>query len=286
MRESELKERIEELAEEQGEEERQRGKRRRQERQTLEEIRQRRLEQLKEKCEEKGLDPDLVLTLFGLDEELAGEKEDLEARREELIDQGEDVDLPNETSAFLDGATFQSDGLTAYRPTYGEIRDLDGELEYSDWYPESIDVRVLASDHGAEDSKIVNWWFSFKPASTKMWEFSIIVPYRGFYAMRASPPGAEATLHLAETYRALQYNWGPQERQIRLLQIRNDANIQTRFDRILSGHYTHVLAGGDHVIFEISQRLDVYSRGSGTWSELNFGTGNGNRLPAPYFYLT
>lgn len=104
--------------------------------------------------------------------------------------------------------------------------------------------------------------------------------------MRASPPTGEALLHLAEEYRAHQYNAGPRERQLRLLEIRDNTNRQTRFDQILSGRYAHVLAGGDPALLHLHQRLDVSTRGSGSWSEINFGTEDGNRLPAPYFYVS
>lgn len=93
--ESEIKEWIDELAEEQREEERQRSRRREREQQTLEEMRQRRIEKVRERCEEKGGDPDLLLTLLEFDEELIEEDEEgIEERRQELIDQGEDVIFP------------------------------------------------------------------------------------------------------------------------------------------------------------------------------------------------
>lgn len=111
MRESELRAWIEDLAEAQGEKERQRSQQRERERHAVEERRRRRLETVRERCEEEGVDPDFLLTLRGFTEELTEEAEaELEQRREEVIAEGEDVDLPNETAAFTDGVTPRSGG--------------------------------------------------------------------------------------------------------------------------------------------------------------------------------
>lgn len=288
MRESELRKWIEELTEEQAEKERQRSKRREQERQTLEKIRQQRSEQMRERFEEADVAPDLVSSLFELDEEFVGqEEEDIEARREELIEQGEDVDLPNETSAFLDGVTFQSAGSTARQPYYVEIRGHEGGLEHREHNPESINVRVNATRTGRRvDRKTVNWWFSFTPNRTKVWDFVIVVPYKGFYLMRStnSLGGSAAILSLHEEYRVHQHNAGPRVTKSRLGKIRGNINEFTRYDRTLSGHYSHVLSQGETALLHVHQSFEVALEGSGAErSELNFSSAS-NNLPAPYFY--
>lgn len=286
--ESEIRGWIEELTEEQEEEERQRSERKEREQQSLEEMRQRRIEKLRERCEEKGEDPDLLLPLLEFDEQLVEEDEEgMEERRQELIEQGENVDLPNETSAFIDGATFRSDGPTAHHPHYVEIRGKEGELEYSEYHPESINVRVNSSHDGAtRDKKTVNWWFSFTPDETKLWDFIIVVPYRGFRLQwSATPPRAESNLALWEEYRVHQHNAGPREFEGRLFELHSDIYELVRYDRTLSGHYSHVLSRGESALLHIHQGFEVSTYGAGLRSELNFASGAGNKLPAPYVYV-
>lgn len=288
MRESELRDWIEELAEANGAEEREQSQRREQERQELEEMRQRRYEKLRERCDEEGVDPDLLLSLFEYEEEPIGEfEEEIEERRQTLIEQGENVDLPNETPAFLDGMAFRSDGSTAHQPFYVEIRGHEGEREYSEYHPESIDVRVMARRSGERDKKTVNWWFSVTPDRTKLWDFRITIPYRGFRLQRSAtpPPYSDSFLTLKEEYRVHQYNPGPREVEERLWELHRNINVNTRFDRVLSGHYAHVLARGDPASFHVHQRFEVAAYGPAR-TELDFGTGTGNRLPAPYFYMS
>lgn len=286
--ESEIREWIDELAEEQREKERQRSRRREREQRTLEEMRQRRIEKLRERGEENGGDPDLLLTLFEFDEELIEEDEEgIDERRQEVIDQGEDVDLPNETSAFIDGATFGSDSSHPHHPYYVEIRGREGELEYSERHPESINVRVNSSHNGrGVDKKTVNWWFSFTPDETKVWDFIIVLPYRGFrFQWSVTPPQAESTLALWEEYRVHQHNAGPREGKVRLFELHDDIYELTRYDRTLSGHYSHVLSRGESALLHVHQGFEVSAYGGALRSELNFGSGAGNNLPAPYFFV-
>lgn len=111
------------------------------------------------------------------------------------------------------------------------------------------------------------------------------MPYRGFHRQRA-PLGDSgfSRVDLVEEYRVHQYNPGPVEEERRIVDLRHpgDPDITTRFDRVLSGHYADVLTNGDQALLHVHQKFQASVAGSGSQAELNFGTGTGNRLSAPY----
>lgn len=285
MRESELREWIEELAEEQAEKERQKSERI-ERRQDLEDRRQRRLERMKNELEEHGIDPEPFIS--SEDSELETLEEERDERREELMGQGESVDLPNETSTFIDGATFQSARSNAYNPYYVEVRvGRDNELEFSTYDPEPLDI-VLESPT-FDRPTTVNWWFSFTPDEQRYWDFHVHTPYRGFYSLEIE--GHEywlwpsiARAEIIEEVRVHQNNAGPVEKRVRLYHETRDEEVQNRFDQVFTQHYGHLLTSGDQALLHVHQKFDIYYHYAA--SELNFGTGTGNRVPVPYVYIT
>ena len=290
MRETELRQWIEELAEDQGEKERQQIEQKERERQVLKERRQRWLETLRERFGKEGVEHDLLETLLGFDKQFSEESEaEIEEQRDMLIEQGEDVDIPNETAALLDGAMLQSIDSSAIDPYYVEIRGNDGGLEHSEYHPNSINVRVNKQGRDEffrTERRTVNWWFSFTPDETRNWDFRIAMPYRGFRLQRVEEGlSTVSRVDIDEEYRVHQYNPGPVEEVKRVGEWRSEANEFTRIDRVFSGHYTHVLGRGDQALLHVHQRFMAHAQGPGTRAELNFSTGVGNRLPAPYLHV-
>lgn len=286
MRESELREWIEELAEEQAGEEREDVERIEKRRQDREERRQRQLDQMKHELEEQGIDPAPFVDFD--DPELEGLEESSEERREELMGKGEEMHLPNETSAFIDGSTFQSARSNAHYPYYVEIRvGRDNRLEFSTYDPEPLDIVVESP--GFDRPKTVNWWFSFTPDEQRYWDFRVHTPYRGFYSLEIE--GHEywlwpsiSRVEITEEVRVHQNNAGPVEKRVRLYRETRDADIQNRSDQVFTQHYGHLLTSGDQALLHVHQKFEAYSHYAET--ELNFGTGNGNRVPVPYVYIT
>lgn len=300
MREPELRERIKELAEESAEKERRDGKQRRDKQQSREERRQRRINQTRTELEEQGINLNLRTEL---DE---SELEEIEKRREEhrgrLITQGEGLNLPNETPTFIDASTFHSARSNAYNPYYVEVRDtIRHNLIFSTDDPEPLELHITGSRRSANpDSQnplelsgyvTINWWFSFTPDETRHWDFKVYTPYRGFYSLEVEGRGVwwydpRAGVKIIEEFRAHQNNAGPKDKRVRLNRVTEDVDVRNRFDEVFTHHYGHLLNGGDSAQLHLQQKFDLreYTKNGGT-TELDFGTGSGNKLPVPYVYI-
>lgn len=165
----------------------------------------------------------------------------------------------------------------------------------SDWYYNNVEQNpwVWAQGSGwwgeASTSIEVDFWYYFVPSAFRFYGINPYTTYRGFYIVQSDDKwytSEAARAVLSNSVNVYQYNWKGWD-SIDLLNVSGDnINVNSRFDDTRNHYYSALLAAGDGAWILNRVRLYVYARGGSAYSKLDFGTGAGNYIVAPYVYVS
>lgn len=233
--------------------------------------------------------------IYALDEKKkkAAEQE-TKKTREKLMN--EFTEIPFEDSSLLHGLTYSSHSYQVLYHYYTHYYR-NGVLTVDGQNIGNLDPVARAVGDGigwgiargySDMIEIIDRWYMFRPDVTGGYTFQIVVPFHGFYIVRADDgfwTSKDAWVKIDVTTDVYQFYW--------MSDIRNpimsigDENIDTngRLDRSFFLRNLGLLGGGDWAYLMVRQRLESHAKGSGSLAELNFGDGNANYLAAPFVFV-
>lgn len=165
----------------------------------------------------------------------------------------------------------------------------------SDWYYNNVEHNPWAWAQGAgwwneaSTSIVVDFYYSFVPSTYRFYGINPYTTYHGFYIVQSDDKwytSEAARVVLSNSVNVHQYNWKGWD-SINLLDVSGDnINVNSRFDDTRNHYYSALLAPNDPVLIQNRVQLYVYARGGSAYSKLDFGTGAGNYIVAPYVYVS
>lgn len=181
-------------------------------------------------------------------------------------------------------------------PYYATIHGSDGQVDWQGYNPGNLNVWTRATGAGSGIAgtgagsfhAYVDWWFKFRPDTSRYYSHSIYVPFNGFYIARADDKwynSKRARVSIGLSARGYQYNWKGTASTNRLSIDDDNVNVNRRFDGWQNFNYSSLLAA-DQAYLRVSLDLYVYARGGGSLAELNFATGDANKLGVPVVYVS
>jgi len=178
--------------------------------------------------------------------------------------------------------------------------DATAEAVASDYYYNNVEQNPWAWAQGAgsglfgtgvgETTIEVDFWYYFVPSEYRFYGINPYTTYHGFYIVKSDDHWYDsqfARAVLSSHVNVYQYNWKGWD-SIDVLNVGGD-NINAngpRFDDTRNHYYSALLAPGDGTWILNRVRLYVYARGGTAYSKLDFGTGAGNYIVAPYVYVS
>jgi hypothetical protein len=246
-----------------------------------------------------SLGPEATETFNSLDKSHSDAEKETADRVENLRERLSAVELPapapKEHPGFFssDLAAPQTSGwLTPY---YATLHGSDGSVYWQGYSPGNFDLWVAAAGSGsglfgtgaASFTVYLDWWFNFRPETTKSYGHSIYVPMYGFYIIYADDgfwDSKYARANIGLSARGYQYYYKP-ESSVTLFDMGDDnINRDGRFDGWRWMYYSDLLAAGDQAYLLVSASFYAYARGGGSYSELNFSAGVANYVGIPWVY--
>ena len=182
-----------------------------------------------------------------------------------------------------------------FTPYYGVLHWSDGTVVWEGYNPGNIDLWVYAQGAGsglggtgaASRTLIMDWWFTYIPTTSGLYNHSISVPYHGFYIVRAFDDfftSKEAHARIDLSAAGYQYGYKPTS-SVNLLNVRGqNINVNSRFDGWRTMYYADLLAA-DRAYLRVSSSFYVYARGSASYAQLNFNDGPANYIGVPWVYV-
>lgn len=180
-------------------------------------------------------------------------------------------------------------------PYYATFHGSDGSVYWQGYNPGTFDLDDWASGAGSglfgtgagSFTAYIDWWFNFRPETTKFYGHNIYVPYYGFYILYADDgfwDSKEAAARIDLSAKGYQYGFKPASSNNLFNTSSQNINVNDRFDGWRSMYYGDLLAGGDQAYLLVSSSFYVYARGGGSHAEWNFSTGNANYIGVPWVY--
>jgi hypothetical protein len=162
-------------------------------------------------------------------------------------------------------------------------------LEHNPWaWAQGAGSGLFGTGVG-ETSIQVRWWYYFVPPANKFYSIIPYTTYRGFYIVQSDDhwyDSHHARAVLTNSVNVYQYNWKGWRHEDLLDVQGSNIDVNRRFDDTRSHYYTALLGAGDGVWILNQVQLYVYARGGTAYSKLDFGTGAGNWIRAPYVYMS
>ena len=170
----------------------------------------------------------------------------------------------------------------------------------SDWLYNNVEHNPWAWAQGAgsglfgtgvgETSVQVDFWYYFVPTAARFYGINPYTIYRGFYIVKSDDSWYDshyARAVVSSHVDVWQYNWKGMN-SVNELDVGGDnININgQRFDTTRNHYYSALLGANDGTWILNRIRLWVYARGGSAYSKLDFGTGAGNYIRAPYLYVS
>lgn len=139
----------------------------------------------------------------------------------------------------------------------------------------------------ASIGRSVDWWYAFRPRTTKFYAIQPRVTYNGFYIVKANDKWynckyAKATIDIKVNVH--QYNWKGESKWNVLNVADGNISVNRRFDTTRRVNYSALLGRNDLVWVRVRTSLYAYAKGSGSYAELNFNAGS-NRMCGPPLYV-
>jgi len=180
-------------------------------------------------------------------------------------------------------------------PYYATLHGSDGNVYWQGYNPGNFDFWDSAAGTGSglfgtgarSFTVYLDWWFNFRPVVTKSYGHSIYVPLYGYYIVYADDgfwDSKAASARIDLSARGYQYYFKPTS-STNLFNLSGDnINRDGRFDGWRTMYYSDLLAAGDQAFLLVSAAFNVYARGGGSYSELNFSTGVANYVGIPWVF--
>ncbi|MBW2163247.1 MAG: hypothetical protein JRF43_02040 [Deltaproteobacteria bacterium] len=134
----------------------------------------------------------------------------------------------------------------------------------------------------------VYFGFWFKPPVSRFYSIRPLFRFRGYYIVKANDRwySSKYAKVVASTWvNVKQYNWKGWG-HVDVLNVGDDnINVNKRFDADRYMYTSYLLRGGDWAWISCVIGLYGYARGSGSYANLNFSTGNANHICVPHCYV-
>lgn len=243
--------------------------------------------------------PEINTTFKSLAKSHAAAEKATDARVEKIRTRLSTVELPAAAPTEHPGFVFSdlaaphtSGWITPY---YATFHGSDGSVYWQGYSPGNFDLFVWAAGAGSglfgtgagSFTAYIDWWFNFRPETTKFYGHNIYVPFYGFYILYADDgfwDSKEARARIDLSARGYQYGYKPQSSNNLFNTSGNNINVNDRFDGWRTMYYADLLAGGDQAYLLVSSSFSVYARGGGSHAELNFSSGAANYIGVPWVY--
>jgi len=191
-------------------------------------------------------------------------------------------------AATLLGADVCRDHRADGEPTFvwlyddDNVKDVLDKLKGSGW-------GCFVKENPDYPNSTATWWYMWTPPEDGLYAFWAIVPYSGFYVIRANDSWYNCKYAKAHAFADLdihQYFW--RESRRRSLVDKRGSNIDATSLASGSVHFnfTEPLNAGDEITVRVTVTLDVYAQGSGSYAELNFSEGEANFLGVPGVFIS
>ncbi|MEX2315760.1 MAG: hypothetical protein WD669_01320 [Pirellulales bacterium] len=194
------------------------------------------------------------------------------------------------------GGTAHSCPAQYLTPYYTAVYNPSGKQIMGDYFAGRIDVRIDATGSGqglfgggvGRGCINVDRWFVFAPDVSRYYSSIVYEPFFGFYIVEAhdgfvSSKEAKAEIHTA--VRGYQYYWKSKRKYSVLSVAGRNIDTDGRYDETDTFDYAEQFTAGDPAYLVVTQKICVYARGGGSYSELNFDSGEANYLPPPYIFV-
>lgn len=198
------------------------------------------------------------------------------------------------------------EGVRVLRPAFASVlsatheqTDARADAPASDWYYNNTEQNPWVWARGAgsgiagtgvgETSIEVDFWYYFVPTAARFYGVNPYTYYRGFYIVKSDDSWYDshyARAVVSSHVNVFQYNWKGWN-SVNELDVGNDnINVNQRFDTVRNHYYSTLLGANDGAWILNRVKLWVYARGGSAFSQLDFGTGAGNYITAPYVYVS
>ncbi len=246
-----------------------------------------------------GLGQDLASELKKLTRASAAEEKETSARVDAIRARMSTVESPVRAPADHPGFTYAeiaaphtSGWVTPY---YATFHGSDGSVYWQGYNPGSFDMDDYAYGGGSglfgtgagSFTTYIDWWFNFRPDTTKFYGHNIYVPYYGFYILYSDDgfwDSKEAAARIDLSAKGYQYGYKPQSSNNLFNTDSQNINVNDRFDGWRSMYYGDLLASGDQAYLLVTSSFYVYARGGGSHAEWNFSSGVANYIGTPWVY--
>lgn len=182
-------------------------------------------------------------------------------------------------------------------PYYATLHGSDGNVYWQGYNPGNFTLFDTASGAGsgifgtgaASFTVYLDWWFAFQPNDSRFFNYTVYVPYHGFYIVYADDgffSSKEAAIRMDLCTQGYQYNWKAQSCTNVLAIDSQNINVNDRFDGWRTIYYSDLLGGTDTAYLLVSASFYVYARGGGSFVELNFADGSANYIGVPVVYVS
>lgn len=198
------------------------------------------------------------------------------------------------------------EGVQVLRPALSSVfssshlhAETQADAPASDWYYNGTEQNPWAWAQGAgsglfgtgvgETTVEVDFWYYFVPSTARFYGINPYTYYRGFYIVKSDDSWYDshyARAVVSSHVNVYQYNWKGWN-SVNELDVGNDnINVNQRFDTLRNHYYSALLGANDGAWILNRVKLWVYARGGSAFSKLDFGTGAGNYITAPYVYVS
>jgi hypothetical protein len=252
--------------------------------------------QKKKIFEKAGFDIDAIEKLEAEDAE--GFYKNIESRRSELINRKSHFSSEIQSRSFYTGLLSESKqkvmhpfGTCIMSPEQKLVEAIEGERGNPWVFPyDPSQVKIMDSGsvdvwcfeaYGTTPAPVANVWFYFVPDTTRLWEFSAILAFHGFYVLRSYDHWYNcktAWVKLTASARVWQYSWQGSTTYTLLSKEESNADYTSSFDSTEWLDTKAVLRAGDGAWVLVTVKVEAMGEGSGTYAELNFQTGTANYI--------
>ena len=187
-----------------------------------------------------------------------------------------------------------------FTPNYTRINNMDGSIYWDTSEPAVLkppDISAVGSGSGLFGTGIetfsfsIDWYFTLLFKETSVLNFYLYIPFHGYYIIYAldglmDSKEASAKIDLCTSYFPLNVGLSAinECKNIFSLDSQN-INVNGRIDGLKQASFVDAVSPMYPYIVFISATFNIYARGGGSYSELNFSSGNDNYIGIPLLYV-
>ena len=187
-----------------------------------------------------------------------------------------------------------------FTPNYTRINNMDGSIYWDTSEPAILKppiISAVGSGPGLFGTGIetftfsIDWYYTLLFKETSILDFYLYIPFHGYYIIYAmdglmDSKEASAKIDLCISYFPLNVGLSAinECKNIFSLDSQN-INVNGRIDSLKQASFIDAVSPMNAYIVFISATFNVYARGGGSHSELNFSSGNDNYIGIPLLYV-